>query len=234
MWHFDDILELIEQALRLENTVLETEQSVRGLDALKETGLHPLIAQAFTSSSHICLREVYFPSTQKNLPGGNQRDRCDFTLLPAGKKSLFDPVDAHKQLVQARNTLFQGIATEPEPADDQAAPHECLWIETKMISQTRYIDGVPVPNSSYSQDMITGPSEDVIKLAADPHIQHAAVLVVVFSAEATTGPHDLNLTVSKMIERDLPVRIPEMRTFPIRDIAGNAWCTLGLVPIKLC
>jgi hypothetical protein len=59
------------------------------------------------------------------------------------------------------------------------------------------------------------------------------VLVVVFNELEVAGPHDLAMSVREMIDRDLPVGMPEIEQLPIQDRGGNAWCTLGLIPVRM-
>jgi hypothetical protein len=117
--------------------------------------------------------------------------------------------------------------------EHECDPSDAFWVEIKCIPQFRYVDGVPVPNTKYAHEIIAGPSEDVIKLASDPLIRHAGVLVVVFNELEVAGPHDLAMSVREMIDRDLPVGMPEIEQLPIQDRGGNAWCTLGLIPVRM-
>lgn len=233
MWSHLELLDTIRARLRLEDRALREQQAVRGLDALREIDLHPLISHAFSDGPLSSLREVYYPSSDSVLPNGNQRDRCDFVVLPDGKKSLFDPVDAHKKLQSASGTLFEPVASLPEIEAHECHPTDAFWVEIKIIAQHRYIDGVPVPNPKYAHELLSGPRTDVIKLAADPMIRHAGVLVVIFSEYEEAGVHDLSMAMREMIDQDLPVGMPEYTSLPIVDLGGNAWCTLGLIPVRL-
>jgi hypothetical protein len=56
---------------------------------------------------------------------------------------------------------------------------------------------------------------------------------VLFTEQEEAGVHDLSITMREMIDRDLPVGMPEYESFPIVDLGGNAWCTLGLIPVRL-
>ena len=233
MWSRTDIVGTVRQELIIQDRLLREQQSVRGLDALQETSLHPLIAQSFSDTGHPALRELYYPSSPVELPKGNQRDRCDLVLLPKGKISLHDPVDAHKLLKAADGTLFESVASLPEIAPEACDPADAFWVEIKVIAQHRYIDGVPVPNTKYAHDMLSGPCTDVVKLAADPLVRHAGVLVVMFNEVEEAGVHDITMAMREMIDRELPVGMPEYDAFPICDHAGNAWCTLALIPVRL-
>jgi len=233
MWSLSLPNRLIHEHLAAHDALLTNEQAVRGLDSLREIDMHPLIAQSFTSSPTPAIREICFPSTERESPGRNARERVDLVLLPEGKKSLYDPVDAHKQLLSATGTLFETVAERPKIKSDECDPSDALWIEIKVIPQIRYVDGVPIANAKYAHEILAGPSEDVVKLAADPLIRHAAILIVLFNEEQEAGPHDLAMGMREMIDRDLPVGMPDIEQFPILDRCGNVWCTLGMVPVRL-
>ena len=233
MWSRIEILNTIQTGLEQESALLSEQQAVRGIDALRETDLHLLIYQSFSTSPFGQLREVYYPTSDVEVPRGSQRDRCDLVLLPDKKKSLFDPVDAHKELLKASGTLFEPIAAPPAIGADQCDPSDAMWVEIKVIPQFRYVDGVPGPNSKYAHELLSGPSNDVVKLSADPVIRYASVLVVLFSELEEAGPHDISMAMRELIDRDLPVGMPELTTFAIDDRCGNAFCTLGLIPVRL-
>ena len=72
----------------------------------------------------------------------------------------------------------------------------------------------------------------MIKLASEPQIRYGAALVILFSEEEDTGIHDITASAKAMIDQDLPISVPEFESFPITNHAGNAWCTLGLIPVK--
>jgi hypothetical protein len=233
MWELTALNEALRSHLESTESMFQAESTRFGLDALREIDLHPIINQGLINEGIDALREVCFPSTDRTLLGRNARERVDLVLLPDGKKSLYDPVDAHKELHRASGTLFEPVASLPQPMEHECDPSDAFWVEIKCIPQFRYVDGVPVPNTKYAHEIIAGPSEDVIKLASDPLIRHAGVLVVVFNELEVAGPHDIAMSVREMIDRDLPVGMPEIEQLPIQDRGGNAWCTLGLIPVRM-
>ena len=232
MWSLSVITRTALDGLRRRELELTEEHAVRGLDSFREIDLHPLLSQTFTESSHEAIREACFPSPPEGLPGRNARDRVDLVLLPEGKKALYDPVDAHKELHKADGTLFETVAELRGLNTRECDPSEAFWIEIKAIPQFRYVDGVPQPNTRYAHELINGPAEDVVKLAADPMIRHGGVLVLLFTELEEAGEHDLAIAVRTMIDRDLPVGMPDFEKMPIQDRGGNAWCTLGLIPVR--
>lgn len=233
MWSTAEILVAIRQHLVSHDRALRDQQSLRGIDSLREIDLHPLVSQSFTRTEQIAFRECHYPTSSHELPKATHRDRCDLVMIPTGKKSLYDPVDAHKELQSASGTLFEAIAAPPVVSQSQCVPEDAFWIEIKAIAQHRYVDGVPVPNAKYAHELLSGPIADVVKLASDPQIRHAGVLALLFTELEEAGIHDLSIAIREMIDRDLPVGMPDYETFPIVDLGGNAWCTLGLVPLRL-
>jgi hypothetical protein len=233
MWIHDEITHTIQSHLAVIDAQLTAEGAVYGLDSFNETLLHPYILQSFTTTNHASIGEVYYPSCDQSLPANSERDRADCLLLPNGNKRLYDPVDAHKQLARASGTLFESVAELPAVGDDECTPGDAYWIEIKVIPQFRYVDGVPRPNSRYANELLQWTREDVIKLASDPLIRHAGVLLVVFNQDQQAGPHDVAITVRELLNQDLPVGIPSTAQLGIQDRCGNAWCTLGLIPVRL-
>ena len=233
MWSYSEIVHSVSDAFETYERDLLDEHAVAGLDSYREIDLHPIAYYGLTTCFQSILREVCLPSTERDLPGRNARERVDLVILPDGKKSIYDPVDAHKDLQRASGTLFEPVATLPTPKADECPPTEAMWIEIKSVPQFRYVDGVPVPNTKYAQELIAGPREDVIKLASDPQIRHAGVLVIVFTELREAGPHDLSMSIRAMIDQDLPVGSPEIEQVEIQDRGGNVWCTLGLIPVRL-
>lgn len=204
----------------------------QGLDSLSEIQLHPLLAQSFTNSPLMPHREIGYPSSPKSRPNQTERKRCDLVLISDQYKGLFDPIDEQRQQDRAIGTLFESFATQHEPDPQDALPQDAYWIEVKAVAQYSYVDGVPGPNHKYASDLLQGPKTDVIKLASEPQIRYGAALVILFSEEEDTGIHDITASAKAMIDQDLPISVPEFESFPITNHAGNAWCTLGLIPVK--
>jgi len=212
---------------------LRREHAYQGLDSFSELQLHPLLCQGFANSPFGVLREVGYPSSPKDQPNDAQRQRCDLVITPKADQSLFDPIDEQRVRKKAVGTLFESFVDNHEPNQDDALPESAFWIEVKSVAQFSYVDGVPGPNPKYTNDLLCGPREDVIKLASDPLIWFGASLVVLFTQDKETGPHDISVSVNAMIDLDLPISVPIFESFPINNLAGNAWCTIGMIPIRL-
>jgi hypothetical protein len=233
VWYPSQIIEMISHQLQASDAELRQQHAYHGLDALSETQLHPLLAQAFTATPHGASREVGYPSSPLERPNDAQRQRCDLVLTPIKQQLLIDPVQEQRAQDQALGTLFESMAEDFLPNPDSTPPESAYWIEVKSIAQFSYVDGIPGPNSKYTSDLLVGPRDDVIKLASDPLIHHGAALVILFCEDENIGTHDMAALTTELINQDLPVALPDIESFPITNHAGNGWCTLGLIPIKL-
>jgi hypothetical protein len=112
------------------------------------------------------------------------------------------------------------------PPDD-AAIGETLWIEVKVVAQFQRLG----PNRGYAHALQTPVWNDVKKLASDPTIVHGLVVLVLFTADATTADHDLDVWRSRARERGLHLWPPAQRSLPISDRLGNRLCTVALFPV---
>ena len=86
-------------------------------------------------------------------------------------------------------------------------------------------------SSGYAHALQTPVWNDVKKLASDPTIVHGLVVLVLFTADATTADHDLDVWRSRARERGLHLWPPAQRSLPISDRVGNRLCTVALFPV---
>jgi hypothetical protein len=112
------------------------------------------------------------------------------------------------------------------PLDD-AAPGEALWMEIKVVAQFRQLG----PNRSYAHALQAPVWGDVKKLAGDPAIVHGLVVLVLFTADAATADHDLEVWRARATERGLHLWPRVQRSLPIGDRLGNRVCTVALFPL---
>ncbi len=185
-------------------------QSVSGIDALNEVDLHPIIAGSLIHAGFGVHREQRYISgrTRRSRSTGQ---RCDLVLTPDGRP-LEDP--------QATGTLFD---------DPTAVPlEEAFWFEVKNIAQYTEMG----PNPSWSSELLGTVQADVAKLASDPNIYHAGLLIVLWVASAEVAEHDLGIWQDRCLKKQLPIASPAQRTFPIQDRLGNAQCVLRVYPVR--
>ncbi|MCA9287201.1 MAG: hypothetical protein KDA05_01370 [Phycisphaerales bacterium] len=238
-WVFEDIAAAVAQGLRRRAAMVDAEQGVRGLEALEEVGLHPVVAAGLEGEGFGVLREQGYPGVA-GAPIRRERERCDVVVLPRGGTRLLDPVTRRLERRAASGTLFEShVAAEQEresgggeePADGGVACDEALWLEVKLAAQYAYTDGVPGPNPSYVADM-TAFIGDLAKLARDQVILHAAAVVVLFSQCEATLRHDLGVAVERALAKDLPLAAPAVECFPMTDRIGNAVCGVAVVGLR--
>lgn len=212
---------------------LDEEQSVRGIDALAETQLHPIIALGIECSGSGVARERCYPSLDHDNPSRVKRQRCDLVVLPSERHDLVDPVLERHEQARASETLFGGVELATSADRARCEPSEALWIEIKSIAQHACRDGVYTPNHAYANELTTGLSADIAKLASDELIEHACVLLVLFAEDAITIEHDALTAVSYAAGIGLPVRSPIIESRAITDRGGNGAMGVVLAPIAL-
>ncbi len=212
MWDLRAILDAAAAALAEEARQRDLEQSPRGLDALDELALHPLIAEGLRRAGFGVHPEQRYPG-HRARPRRSEGDRCDLVLTPAPQDHLLDPL--------ASDTLF---------GDRGVHPADACWIEIKAAHQHALIDGAIAPGP-WSSQLLTAATADVRKLARDPMIVSAGALLVLFAEDARLAEHDLFAWLHRCLDKALPVASPLLTWFPISDRLGNRCCMTALVRI---
>ena len=210
MWSIADIADALAEGLAAHFARLDEEHAVYGLDALPELAVHPVIAAAFAQAGFGVHQEQRYPS-DRTKKRGSEGDRCDLVLTkdalplaaPDRAPTLFDPADA-VDLTDA------------------------FWLEVKVIPQFT-IDG---PNHRYTAELVAPAVRDVAKLARDPRIVHAGVLIVLFVANQVVADHDLSVWQNRCLDRGAPIGSPSVRCVPMTERHGNAVCAIALYPIN--
>jgi hypothetical protein len=205
-----DIADAIEAGLRERCAQIDLEQAVHGLDALDELALHPIIADALRMQGGFGVHR------EQRYPGDRMRrrftegERCDFVLTPD-----------HRELVKedARGTLFD--------SPDALSLDEAFWLEAKIVWQFT-CEG---PNHNYSSQLLGSVRGDITKLARDPGILQAGLLLVMFVRDEAVASNDLGIWQNRCIARGLPLGMPATRVFRITDRQGNACCAISAFPV---
>ncbi len=256
MWRTDEVAEVAAEALRRRANELRLEQAVRGLDALPEVGLHPILARGFEEAGLGVFPEQPYPGEPERRSRHAERERCDLVLTAKAGARLIDPVAELIERDKAAGTLFDPAFLEARGRPVEAnsggaahgpgahstgvgtpgtagacAPEDSFWLEIKTVGQFTYTNGVPGPNGAYSSELLSGPAEDAIKLEWDRFIRHAAVLVVLFTEDEGTADHDVGVLMHRLLDREIPVGSPIVRRFGIGDVIGNHVCSVALVPV---
>lgn len=228
MWRPDQIADLAAAALQRRGDELRLEQAVRGLDALSEVEFHPLLADGLAAAGFGVALEFPYPGQPRRRPRFSERERCDLVLTPTPELAVLDPVALVRQEDEAAGTLFGGVPAPPPPG---IPPDEAYWIEVKLVGQFCFSNGVPGPNRTYASELLTNAAKDIPKLARDPVIRHAALLIILFTADRPTADHDLAAFMHRCLDRELPVGSPSLARFTIPDLIGNTHGTIAMVPI---
>lgn len=247
MWDWRRLAELVRDGLAAREQALREEQAVYGLDSLRETQMHPLLAETLAAGGFGVLREQPYPSAVGSpgaRPRKSARDRCDLVLTPQPGMALADPMESHREQDWLRGkgerletpSLFAEMAAEEleqhsSPWRQNAvAPQDAAWIEVKVVAQFTFTQGVPGPNSAYSSELTGSLARDLAKLGDEPLVRSAAVLLVLFSQDERTAEHDVTMALHRCLDRGLRLRSPECIRFPILDRVGNAIASVVVIP----
>ncbi|MHC4416778.1 MAG: hypothetical protein ACYS0G_16025 [Planctomycetota bacterium] len=209
MYPTSDIVDAVEAGLAKEADRLEEAQSVRGLDALDELSLHPILATALERAGYGVSPEERYPAG-RGKASQSEGERCDLVLTPDGR-----PLAAPEQ----DPTLFD--------PPDAVALDDAFWLEVKVIAQFT-TEGA---NRSYASALLSAARQDVTKLSRDPDIAHAGLLIVLFALDEQVTEHDLDAWESRCLEAGLPIGSPARSRFSIADRLGNRLCAVVVYPV---
>jgi hypothetical protein len=245
MWDWARLAEIVRHGLAERERQLREEQAVYGLDSLREVEMHPLLHESIREGGLGVWRERAYPSmvgTPGARLGKSARDRCDLVLTPSPDITLADPIEGHREqdwllgkgTREHTPSLFADLSTPPSPALKpglrEIPPDEAAWIEVKVVAQFAFTHGVPGPNAAYSSELTGSLARDLAKLNHDPLVRHGAVMLVLFTHDERTAEHDVSIALHRCLDRDCRFRSPLAARFPILDRAGNALCTIVIVP----
>lgn len=209
VWIWEDLADALAEGLRTASAEVELEQAVRGLDSRSELELHPVLHDALRARGYGVTPEVRFPREQLKRRR-SEGSRCDMVLTPGGK-----------QLAEAASQLGLFDPRDTFPLEDAA------WLEVKVVAQ-HHESG---PHRTYAYALQHPVWKDVNKLAGDPAIRNAAVLLVLFTEDAAVAEHDLGVWASRASLRGLDILPRIVRTVVIGDRLGNRACTIALFPL---
>jgi hypothetical protein len=231
VWSPRDVLDCTLAALQSREAALRTEQAVRGLDALREVELHPLIAEAFGAAGLGVFAEQPYPVPPSRRAKRSQRERCDLVLTPSPDLRIRDEVDMARTFDAGLGTLFEPLAPALARGTGQIDPEEAFWIEVKTVGQFTYTHGVPEPNGAYGAEL-RGALHDLTKLEEDAVIRSAALLLVLFAASPEVASHDGGVIAARALEKGLPLASRLEGGFPVLDRIGNRWCSVQVFEVR--
>jgi len=204
------------------------EGAVRGLDAMDEMEMQPLIADALIAGGLGVFREFPVPGPVGRRAKRTERARCDFALTPAPELPPGDPMAKLIEQDAAEKTLFAHAARSDEPP--RTPVEDCYWLELKVVGQWIYVDGVPRANTAYASTLVWSIAQDLKKLEAEEMIRFGAVLLVLFTADEEVARHDMPIALHRALDRGVLFRAPITARLEIPDRVGNACCTLAWIP----
>lgn len=228
MWDRREVLRIGREALEEEARAIEAEQAVRGLDALPEVRLHPILAAGYERAGFGVVRERGLPPPVRSarLVKESERRRCDLVLLPRADATLADEVDSLRERARAAGTLFEALAG---PAPGSVTCEECWWLEVKAVGQYTFTDGVPGPNRSYASELRFALRKDLEKFGAVGREIPCGMLLVLFTAGREVAEHDFATAARWAMDRGVEIRHAELEGFAIGDRIGNGYCAVGLI-----
>lgn len=209
-WSCPALADELQAGLARASDEVEAEQAVRGLDSRSELSLHPLIHGAWRDAGYGVHPEQRYPR-DRGKRRRSEGSRCDMVVTP-GQRPL------------APDETQLGLFSPEAPV----APGDALWVEVKVVAQFREL----TPNQAYAEAMQRPVFQDLEKLASDPGIHHAVVLLVLFTADLFTALHDLEVWAERAGEAGLRVGERELRSLLIGDRVGNRCCTLALFSLR--
>ncbi|MCA9286208.1 MAG: hypothetical protein KDA22_13370 [Phycisphaerales bacterium] len=204
-----DLADALAAGIDAEEQRLRLEQAVHGLDALNEVALHAHLRTALEAAGYGVHAEQRYPR-DRTIRRRSEGDRCDL-VVTADRASLRQP--------DREPTLF-----DPSDAVDLEAAY---WLEVKTANQF-LPEG---PNARYAAEFVRPPRGDVLKLARDPRIRQAGLLLVVFAADQAVAERDLRWWEEQALRRGLPIGAAYRRSIRLLDRIGNRACVLALHPV---
>jgi hypothetical protein len=206
-WDFSSVADRLVDVITAVEAELRLEQAVYGLDARDEKRLQSLLAERLVEWFAVA-REVHYPSTVgKRL---THRQRCDLVLTPRGRPLRLD---------SRPPTLFD--------PPDMAEPGDGLWLEVKVAYQFREGN---VRHKGYGPQWREAVVRDLKKMAAEPLIREAGLLLVVFNESREILDKDLELFEDVLARKEVLAGFRQVRTIEITERIGHRLCTVALWP----
>ncbi|MDB5297322.1 MAG: hypothetical protein JWO31_3305 [Phycisphaerales bacterium] len=207
LWNYATVADHLAEVIAAAEADLRLEQAVYGLDAKDERQVHALLAAGLAGRYDVA-REVHYPSSKGRKL--THRQRCDLVLTPKGRPLKLD-------------TKPPGLFDPPDMAD----PGEGLWLEVKAAHQ--YREG-NVHHTGYGPQWRNGVVKDLEKMAAEPLIREAGLLLVVFNASQAVLDKDLQLFEDVLVKKEVLAGFRQVRSVAITERIGHRLCTVAVWP----
>ncbi len=113
-------------------------------------------------------------------------------------------------------------------APDRPLPEDALWLELKVARQ-RHPSGAR--DARYAQQWRRHLIADLRKLAAEPRIRAAAIVLVAFTEDEATLARDLDQFESVMVRADVVAGFRQVRAVPVIDRIGHRVGAVAMWPL---
>lgn len=244
----DALVEAAAAALAREERRRARERSAYGIDSLCEVEMHPLLREGFKRAGLGVHPEQLYPSLvlgeeSRRRTRRSERERCDLVLTADRTVRLVDPVEAllaaEREAQEAAGTLFAsagrraGTKTRGARAKFPViGPDGAFWAEVKLVGQFTYTHGVPLPNRTYTAELLQSAAADLAKLGRDSLIIHGGLLLVMFNSDEETAAHDLRQFSNRCLDRGVLGSLPVTRRVRVPDRIGNTVCTVSMLAAR--
>ncbi|HEY3352145.1 MAG TPA: hypothetical protein VGQ83_02770 [Polyangia bacterium] len=202
-WHLPGVADRLADVVAALELDLRVAQAPHGLDAWDERRLQHALAAGLRPAYDVAL-EAHYPSTAGRKL--THRQRCDLVLTPRGRP------------LRQETTLLPF---------DLCPPEEALWIELKLAHQ-RGEGGAA--KAGYGTKWRRQLVDDLRKMAAEPCIREAALVLVVFTDTVETVTRDLDTFEALLAEDNVLAGFRHVRNLPIVERIGHRVCTVALWP----
>ena len=102
------------------------------------------------------------------------------------------------------------------------------WLEIKRLAQ--FLESGA--NWHYEHTLLETLPQDIFKLANDPTIFYAGLLVILFTSNASIGNRDLHVWKHRAMSWGCPIGIPRICDFSITNRIGNEHVFVALFPLR--
>jgi hypothetical protein len=201
-WHLPGVADEVAAAVADLEAALRLEQAPHGLDEWDERAVQRALAAALRRSHEVAL-EVHYPSTAGRKR--SHRPRCDLVLSARGWP------------------LRQGESL-PLPL---CPAEEALWLELKVAHQLRPGGG---RDARYGEQWRRHLIADLGKMAAEPLIRDAALVLVAFTEDEPTLRRDLDTFEALLARHAVLAGFRHVRVLPIAERIGHRVCGVAVWP----
>ena len=201
-WHLPTVADEVAAAVAELEAGLRLEQAPHGLDEWDERAWQRALAAALRRGHEVAL-EAHYPSTVGRKL--SHRPRCDLVLSRRGRP------------------LHQG---ESLPFD-LSRPEEALWLELKLAHQ---LAAGAARDGRYGEQWRRNLVADLCKMAAEPLLRDAALLLIAFTEDEATLRRDLDTFEALLTRHDVLAGFRQLRVLPILERIGHHVCGVALWP----